>query len=296
MYSKLETMKKSLVFLFLISSLAHAQEVDVFDLLDEPQQEEPVFATFKGTQLINAQTNETPGKGVLQYVISHRFGSFQNDYLYNFLGLDNAQIRMQLDYGLTRKLDIGVGRSSVLKTADSFLKYRLVEQKGKNRLPIGITLYSSLNYRNARFTDGIEHNHSDRYSYMHQAIISRKWNSNLSTLISPSLVHFNLVPASQDPNSTFHLTLAGRYKLSPRVALTAESTLSSNYEYSTGERFTTPFALGVDIETGGHVFQIHLTNTRSLNAPYWMAQNPYVASDGGLFLGFNVSRVFTVRD
>ena len=144
-------MKKSLVFLFLISSLAYAQEVDVFDLLDEPQQEERVFATFKGTQLINAQTNETPGKGVLQYVISHRFGSFQNDYLYNFLGLDNAQIRMQLDYGLTRKLDIGVGRSSVLKTADSFLKYRLIGKKAKT-VRLGITLYSSLNYRNAFWT------------------------------------------------------------------------------------------------------------------------------------------------
>ena len=290
-------MKKSLVFICLICVVAQAQEADVFDLLDEPRPEEKVFATFKGTQLINAQTNETPGKGVLQYVISHRFGSFQNDYLYNFLGLDNAQIRMQLDYGITRKLDVGVGRSSVLKIADSFIKYRLIEQqKGNNKALLGVTLYSSLNYRNARFTDGVEHNPSDRYSYMHQVIVSRKWNANLSTLLSPSLVHFNLVPASQDPNTTFHLTMAGRYKLRPRVALTAESTLASNYEYSTGERFTTPFALGVDIETGGHIFQIHLTNSRSLNAPYWMAQNPYVASDGGLFLGFNVSRVFTVKD
>ena len=284
-------------FLLLCSLAVQAQESDLFDVFEERTQSEVVYATFKGTQLINAATNETPGEGVLQFVMAHRFGSFNDDYLYNFFGLDNAQVRMQLDYGVTDRLNIGIGRSSFLKVADGFVKYQLLQQqKGTNPVPVSITLHSSTNYRNARYTDGIDHATSDRLSYMHQAIIARKWNRKLSTLVSPSVVHFNLVPTAQDPNTTAHITLGARYKISNRMALTGESTLLSNREFSSGERYTTPFALGVDIETGGHVFQLHISNTRAMNGPYWMARNPYSASNGGLFLGFNISRVFTVKE
>jgi hypothetical protein len=284
-------------FLLLCSLAVQAQESDLFDVFEESAQSEVVYATFKGTQLINASTNETPGEGVLQFMMAHRFGSFNDDYLYNFFGLDNAQVRMQLDYGVTDRLNIGIGRSSFLKVADGFVKYQLLQQqKGTKTVPVSITLHSSTNYRNARYTDGIDHAMSDRLSYMHQAIIARKWNRKLSTLVSPSVVHFNLVPSAQDPNTTAHITLGARYKISNRIALTGESTLLSNREFSSGERYTTPFALGVDIETGGHVFQLHISNTRAMNGPYWMARNPYSASNGGLFLGFNISRVFTVKE
>jgi len=284
-------------FLFLCSLAAQAQESDLYDVFEEDTKREVVYATFKGTQLINASTNETPGEGVLQFMMAHRFGSFNDDYLYNFFGLDNAQVRMQLDYGVTDRLNIGIGRSSFLKVADGFIKYQLLQQQqGKRTVPVSIALHSSTNYRNARYTDGIDHSMSDRFSYMHQAIIARKWNRKLSTLVSPSVVHFNLVPAAQDPNTTAHISLGARYKISNRMALTGESTLLSNREFSSGERYTTPFAIGVDIETGGHIFQLHISNTRAMNGPYWMARNPYIASNGGLFLGFNISRVFTVKE
>ena len=113
----------------LLSITAFGQEDDLFALMDIPETTQITYATFKGTKIINAQSNETPGAGVLQYVISHRFGSFSNDYFYNFLGLDNAQIRMQLDYGITDRLNAGIGRSSYLKVADGFVKYRLLRQK-----------------------------------------------------------------------------------------------------------------------------------------------------------------------
>jgi len=118
--------KKTLFSVVLSLQLITAvgQEDDLFSLMDIPETTEFTYATFKGTRIINAQSNETPGRGVLQYVISHRFGSFSNDYLYNFLGLDIAQIRMQLDYGVTDRLNIGVGRSSFNKVADGFIKYR----------------------------------------------------------------------------------------------------------------------------------------------------------------------------
>lgn len=301
--------KKLLIFsLIYTSAVAVAQERDLFDLLDEDTSgttvgaSKVVYATFKGTQLINAATNETPGKGVLQYVIAHRFGSFGDEYLYNFFGLDNAQIRMQVDYGITDRLNIGVGRSSFLKVADGFVKYQLLQQQtGTMNIPFSLSLHSSINYRNSKYTDGIEHYTSDRLSYLHQAIIARKWSREFSTLVSPSVVHFNLVPTPEDPNTTAHLTVGGRYKLSNRIALTTETTLMSNNTYGVPNesdvvRHTVPVAIGVDVETGGHVFQFHLSNTQSMNAPYWMAQNPYDIRNGGLFLGFNISRVFTIRE
>ena len=280
----------------LIGQLGFAQE-DVFDLFEEEQTKEYAFATFKGTQLVNSATNETPGAGVLQYVIAHRFGSFGEDYLYNFLGLDNAQIRMQLDYGITDRLNVGIGRSSVFKVVDSFIKLRTLRQSsGPNPMPVSLTLLSSVNYRGARYTDGVDHLTTDRLSYHHQAIFTRKWNSKLSTLFSPSIVHWNLVPSVEDPNSTYNATLGARYKLTKRTALTGEYSLISNKSYSDGSVFTVPFGVGIDIETGGHVFQFHLSNTRGMSTPYWLSRNSYSALNGGLFLGFNISRVFTLRD
>ena len=274
-----------------------AQEDDLFDLLDEGETEQITYATFKGTQLINAATNETPGEGVLQYVIAHRFGSFGDEYIYNFFGLDNAQIRMQLDYGITDRLNVGIGRSSVLKVADGFVKYKVLRQQtGAREIPVSLTWFSTANYRNAKYTDGIDHLMSDRLSYHHQLIIARKWNSSFSTVVSPALVHWNLVPDATDPNSTVNLTLGGRYKLTNRMALTGEYTLISNSGYSDGTSFTAPFGLGLDIETGGHVFQLHISNTRAMSTPYWMTQNVYQATNGGLFLGFNISRVFTIKE
>ena len=286
----------ALYFCLFMSQLGFAQD-DVFDLLEVTKNKEYAYATFKGTQLVNSATNETPGAGVLQYIIAHRFGSFGEDYLYNFLGLDNAQIRMQLDYGITDRLNIGIGRSSVLKVVDSFIKFRAIRQSsGPNPMPISITLLSSANYRGERYADGIDHLIADRLSYHHQVIFTRKWSSKLSTLFSPSLVHWNLVPSVDDPNSTYNATLGARYKITKRMALTGEYSLISNKSYSDGSVFTVPFGVGVDIETGGHVFQFHLSNTKGMSTPYWLSRNGYSALNGGLFLGFNISRVFTLRD
>lgn len=292
-------MKRTLsLFLLLFCALTTQAQDDLFDLLDEGQPTtQTVYATFKGTQLINAQTNETPGKGVLQYVIAHRFGSFGDDYLYNFFGLDNAQIRMQLDYGLTDRLNVGLGRSSVFKVTDGFIKYRALQQKAGNKaFPISLTLNSSFNYRGARYTDGIDHLITDRFSYQHSAIIARKWNKKVSTIISPTLVHWNLVPGPTDPNTTFHTIVGGRYKLNNRIALTGEFTLMNCQDLSDGTRITAPGGIGIDIETGGHVFQFHLSNTRAMSAPYWLSRNSFSPLEGGVFLGFNISRVFTIKD
>ena len=280
--------------------ITNAQE-DLFDLLDDgPQPTQFTYATFKGTKLLNGQTNETPGKGVLQYIISHRFGSFTDEYLYNFFGLDNAHIRMQLDYGISDRLNVGIGRSSVLKTSDAFVKYRALRQKtGGEYFPCKLNpILCSIIIGGLVIQTVLDHNTSDRLSYQHQAVFARKFDERISLILAPSVVHWNLVPGPEDPNDTYHLMLGGRYKLTQRIALTGEYAFSSNRRYGSGateEQFHNPLSIGVDIETGGHVFQFHLSNTRAMSDPLWMARNPYSAANGSLFLGFNISRVFTVK-
>ena len=286
-----------LLLLALVALPVLAQDDDFFSLMEVEEPTQFVYATFKGTRLINGQTIETPGGGVLQYVIAHRFGSFADDYLYNFLGLDNAQIRMQLDYGVNDRLNVGLGRSSTLKVVDGFVKYRVLRQRsGKNDFPFSLTWHSNMSVRGARYTDGIDHYFSDRLSYVHQALFARKFNSSFSAQLAPTVVHWNLVPTRSDANTIYGLSAGARYKLTNRIAATAEYTWHNDPLISTGERNYFPLALGVDIETGGHVFQLHISNTRNMSDPYWISRNPYNVLDGGLFLGFNISRVFTLKE
>lgn len=274
------------------TTLAVKAQGDVFDLLDSEETTELVYATFKGTKVVNLQSIETPGEGVLQYMISHRFGSFNNDYFYNFFGLDNAQIRMQFDYGLSDRMNIGLGRSSLDKTSDVFAKYKVLRQRnGKNDFPISLTAYSAAFYSSAKFPDGIVHLQTDRLSYAHQLIVARKFSDAFSLQLTPCVIHWNLVPTPTDPNTTLHLGVSGRYKLTKRMALTGEYIHQMTNDY-TSQTYYAPFAVGLDVETGGHVFQFHVTNTNAMSDPILAARNPFNASEGSLFFGFNISRVF----
>ncbi|TVQ77189.1 MAG: hypothetical protein EA358_07315 [Flavobacteriales bacterium] len=278
--------------------LAQGSE-DLLDILGDEPNQNYAEATFKGTRLINMQTNEASAEGVLQFMFQHRFGPFNNDFLYNFFGLDVAQVRLGLDYAISDRLSLGVGRSSYNKTSDFTLKYRLLRQQtGKKNIPLSITLFSAayLNMTRRSFTPDF----SDRLSYSHQLIFARKFSSSFSAMISPSLVHFNLVEFNAQPNSLFVLPVGGRFKLTRRFALTAEYALQSPRNFSVRQGVETPYynalSVGVDIETGGHVFQLHVTNSRGLIDPDWMVKTTGNWLEGGLFFGFNISRVFTLKE
>ncbi len=286
---------RSASMLLLCAHPVLAQE-DIFDLLDtEPTpSEQLVTATFKGTKIINQQSTKLTAKGEFQYIISHRFGALSDDYLYQFFGLDNAQIRMQMDYGLTDRINLGAGRSSDLKVFDTFAKVALLQQRrGPSPIPVSLTWHSSVNYRNQRYTDGIEHEWTDRLSYVHQLLAARKMTSQWSLQMSAGVSHFNLVPGPEDANTMLQIGGATRYKITNRLALTGEYMWSPKNEWSDGSKFYRPLSLGMDAETGGHIFQFHIGNVRSLSDPYWMSQNPYRWNIGQLFFGFNISRVFS---
>lgn len=276
---------------------------DLLEMLEAEQQPstEYVTATFKGTKVINGQSTELPGPGVLQFMILHRFGSFNDDFLYNFFGLENADIRFSFDYSFNRWLNVGLGRSSFQKTYDGFVKLKLLRQStGKRVMPVSVVWFSSAYVNTLRFEDDLPHSFQERLAYSHQLVIGRKFTERLSLALTPSLVHFNLRDTRAQPNDVYALGFGGRFKITNRVSFNAEyfAQLPANTRVELGQEvpMENSLSLGFDIETGGHVFQIHLTNSRGVIDPQFIAGTPGSWANGDIYLGFNISRVFTIKE
>ncbi len=295
-------MKKILLISFLIISNAFtlsAQDIDPMSLLQglaEAPKDEPVIATFKATRLINQQTIEVGGTRSLDFRIHHHFGPF-NSGAYDFWGIDGgASIRLGLEYSYNGRLQFGLGRTSYEKQIDGFLKYRLLRQSKSGSMPISVTLFSGA-YRNGikgLQIGGIDKFKyaSDRLSFVQQIIIARKIDDKLSIQITPTMVHYNLVENLSDQNDAYFLGIAGRYKISNRTAITYEyGAKLLNYSES---KYYDSMGIGLDIETGGHVFQMFLTNSFGMTENQTFARTNSAWADRGFRLGFNVSRMFTL--
>lgn len=283
--------------LALAAPLAHAQTDLLGQLEQQAKQDEPtqlVEATFKGTRLINGHTVQTPGEGTMIFLISHRFGAL-NSGAYNFFGLDEATLRLGFEYGITDRLEVGIGRSNVEKAFDGFIKYKAVQQStGTHAVPFTLTLLGTTAINTIRYADGLGRSVGDRTSYAYQALLARKFSPDFSLQLMPTLVHRNMIISDYgEKNDIYALGIGGRYKLTRRFSLNGE------YYYRLSgfnkNRYYNSVALGVDIETGGHVFQLHVTNSRGMIEPQFIAQSVGNVWDGDLFFGFNMSRNFTIK-
>jgi len=289
--------------LFLAFS-AFAQD-DLLQMLEDEQgpQTEYAFATFKGTRVINLQSNELPAKGEGQFLILHRFGSFNDDYFYNFFGLNVAEVRLTLDYSPLEWLNLGAGYASATpRTYDGFAKYRIMRQsKGEVNFPVSITGYSGLFYTAERFTDALPRNQSERFNYVHQLIIARKFSQNFSMELVPALTHLNLVETAADNNDVISLGIAARYKFTQQHAISVEyiHPLNPNSFVDLAEgvqqNYQGALSIGFDIETGGHVFQLFFTNSRAVAEPFVFTRTPGSWMDGDIHFGFNISRMFNIN-
>ena len=261
----LSLMRYFLLILVMLSMPAFAQD-DLLDLLGD-EETGPVYTTasFKTTRVINGHSLENTAHGVLDFKVGHRFGEI-NGGANEFFGLDNATTRLGFDYGATDRLMIGIGRSSYQKTVDGFAKYKFLKQcdEGCNMpVTLAVVAASSINTTQTSvfWPDTTKvYYFSHRMAYSFQVIVGRKFSERLSFQLNPGLVHRNLVEDTNVKNDVFHISGAGRVKLSKRVAFNAE------YYYvlpdQIGDEFHNSLSLGFDIETGGHVFQLHYTNSR----------------------------------
>lgn len=283
----------TILAVFSLFNVLFAQEDDLLSLLEEEEVTNYATASFKTNRVINLHSLESTAKGVLDIKISHRFG-FINGGIYELFGLDNASIRIGADYGITDQFTIGAGRSSFEKTYDGFLKYKFLRQStGKKNMPITAAAFSSIAIKTLRWENPDRENYfSSRLYYTFQLILGRKFSKGFSFQISPSLVHRNLVETKAERNDVFALGAATRIKLSKRVGLNME------YIYVFPDQlapiFRNSFSIGFDIETGGHVFQLHFTNSTSMIEKGFITETVGEWKNGDIHFGFNVSRVFTV--
>lgn len=251
-------------------------------------------ATFKTTRIINGHSVENTGKGVLDFRISHRFGEL-NSGAREFFGLDNANTRIGFDYGVTDWLSVGIGRSSFDKEYDGFAKVRILRQTEDDKMPVTVSYvgFASVNDLPApTLATGQEWHFSNRLYYANQVLLARKFSQAFSMQIMPTHIHYNLVDSASEPNDMFAIGVGGRLKLSSRISLNAE------YHYLAGDKLNNAhnsLSVGFDIETGGHVFQLMLTNAISMTERSFIAgQSNSDWADGGIHFGFNISRVFTI--
>ncbi|MDO9375758.1 MAG: DUF5777 family beta-barrel protein [Ferruginibacter sp.] len=275
-----------------------AQEKDTTDLMASLEKQAAAEkinftkATFHTTRLIDGHSIENVGKGVLDVKISHRFGTL-NKGAYELFGLDNATMRLGFDYGLTPNLMIGIGRSTFEKTYDAFVKFKILRQSsGARNVPISLSYVPTIALKTLKVNDPAKtDSFSSRLYYTHQLLIARKFSNSTSLQLMPTFIHRNLAQGTE-PNDILALGIGGRQKLTRRLSLTVEY-----YYQLPGHKIdstTNSLSIGFDIETGGHVFQLHFTNSMGMNERNFISETTGKWNKGDILFGFNISRVFNI--
>lgn len=289
-------LKSTILLLILTCSSLQSQSLE--DILNQKLSEEEktqyTLATFKAGRIINGHSIENTEKGDLLFVIGHRFGTVNSGF-YDFFGLDNATTRLGLDYGITDNINLGLGRSTYQKTFDGFLKIRILRQgAGPSTAPVTLSVVFGADLNTLRDpASEFEYSFANRLSYSTQLLAARKFGPRFSLQLSPTFIHKNLVLRKIDQNNIFALGSGARFKLTKRLSLNAEHFLLLPGQ--TADDFRNSFSLGVDLETGGHVFQLHLTNSRSMIERGFVTETTGNWFDGGIHFGFNITRNFGLK-
>ena len=283
--------------LFVVTITAAAQE-EVLNIGNNRSAKDTsyVTGTFMSTRLLNGQSTESLAAGELELRIGHRFGAI-NLGLYEFFGLDLANIHLGLDYGIFKWMTVGIGRGSYEKTVDGFLKFSVLRQSTfPGEMPVSLSFFTSLAIRTMDW-EVTEQNSifSTRLSYADQILISRKFNKRLSLQLVPTYIHRNLVPLTVDPNDQWAIGTGGRVKLTEKIDLSAEYFYIANRKTYFGEKVYNPLSAGVNIETAGHVFSLLFTNSPGMIEKAFIGGTTGSWSKGDIIFGFNISRVFILK-
>ena len=271
-----------------------AQE-DLLTLVDknDSAKKEYVYSAFKSSRVINNHSMEFIGKGVMDVRILHRFGTLDNG-ISDLFGLDEANTRFGFDFGLSKNLTIGFGRSNIKKEYDGFIKFRPILQAtgGKGASPVSLVIISGLTISSVSIPEPKPENaFVNRMSFYNELIIGRKFSEMFSLQLSPIFVHRNIVPNNEE-NDAFALGLGTRFKITHRIAIVLD------YDYIISgldkDLYKNPLGIGFDIETGGHVFQLHFSNSKGMNEKEFITNTTDSWGEGEIRFGFNLSRVFNI--
>lgn len=285
---------------FLARNISYAQD-DLLKMLEKQEEQVTNFtiATFKTTRIVSGHSVETNAEGVLQFLIGHRFGRLNSGWR-DLYGIDNATIRLGFEYGITDNINIGLGRSSYEKTFDGTFKWRWLRQKsGAKNFPFTSTWVSCVYFNSMEWPNPDRENYlSSRVSYHHSLLFARKFGDLLSLQLMPTLVHRNLVQTNEDQNTIYSLGMGTSIKITGSLRANAEYYyIPEEQIFSSlgGEKVRNSLSVGIDLETGGHVFQLFLTNSRGMAEKFLVGETTGDWMNGDIHFGFNVSRVFTLK-
>ena len=283
------------IILLISTNNLFAQDEDLLKMLgkEKPKKERIKYA-FKSPRVINGHSMEFLNPGTMDFRILHRFGQLNQGYK-NFFGLDQASMRMGFDFGILQNLMVGVGRSTYKKELDAFIKYAPIRQStGPWSSPVTFACVAGITMDGMKWSDPFRTNFfTSRLAYYFEAIIGRKFSESFSLQVSPTMVHKNLVQLETDHNNVYAVGVGGRLKLSKRIAIT--------WDYShviigmPDSGYYNPLSVGFDIETGGHVFQLHFSNSTGMNERAFITETTSSWAKGEIRYGFNLSRVFQIK-
>ncbi|MCB9262275.1 MAG: hypothetical protein H6607_07870 [Flavobacteriales bacterium] len=282
---------KSRLLLFALFGLFsfNASVAQTDDLLDEDPPEYTKF-TFYSTRIVNSHTTEMLDKRTLDFRINHRFGELKGGYD-NFFGLDNATMRMSFDYAIMDNLNIGIGRSTFERTLDGYVKYRFLRQIDKfGNMPISAVYVAGMTMNGIAPPTGRTNYFTSKLGFMHQVVVARKFSNKFSAQLMPTLIHRNLIDSSQFKNDVMSFGIGLKQKISGGI--------TANLEYfyvlpnQISKQYYNPLSLGIDINTGDHTFQLHITNTRATFEKAAITQTAGSWLKGNIHFGFNLSRQF----
>ena len=289
------SIKKSILIsvLSLTAFVSLAQEDDLLKELDNLNQNETRFElpAFKALQIGNLQSTKVVDNADLYMVVAHRFGTVNNG-IDDFFGLDQANTKIQLLYGLLPNLQVGISRDSYEKTYSGTAKYKVFRQS--DIVPVNVSLYGSVDVNSQLKTSvypGLKT--SDRFSYTAQILASRSFSQKLSLQLAPIYVRHNLQDLNYTITPTYNqilLGFGGRYKLLKRLSFNLD--YAYNFSKNSNSLYNNPLTMGLDIETGGHVFQLLFTNSRASNDSSFLTETTGDWSKGEISFGFNIVRVF----
>ncbi len=272
-----------------------AQDEDLLKLVsnEKPQKERLKYA-FKSPRVISSHSMEFLNPGTMDFRILHRFGQLDQGYK-NFFGLDQASMRMGFDFGILHNLMTGVGRSTYKKELDAYIKYAPIRQStGPWRSPVTVAFVAGITLDGLPLADPSRKNfYTSKLAYYFEAIIGRKFSEAFTLQLIPTMVHKNLVQLEKDPNNIYGLGVGGRLKLSKRIAFTWDYTHIIKGMPDSG--YYNPLSVGFDIETGGHVFQLHFSNSTGMNERAFITETTGQWGKGEVRFGFNLSRVFQLK-
>jgi hypothetical protein len=285
-------MKSLLNLLLAFSFVSASAQTGTDSLLNDLEKEtnkktEKVTNIFKSPRIVMTHSAEMLPAGVLDFRILHRFGSIKTG-IQDMFGLDNASMRMSFDYGITKDITVGLGRSTVGKDFDFFVKGRILQQrKGEKSFPFTVALVGGVTQITQKaFPKDI------RTSLYLQMILGRKFGEQFSLQLTPTYLNRKLVFYIDDEESVVALGIGGRVKLSNRVHFLVDAVPALS---GVSKQFVTPLSVGFDIETGGHVFQLHFSNAVGMNERQFITTTTQEWGRADVSFGFNLSRVFQIK-